>query len=101
MTEPPAPPFPPPSSSLPPAAPPPPASPTVRRGDWMTEAWRVLQPFWLEAVLAIWVVILIRLAGFLLCILPGLVIIGPLVAGIHIYFGKRLLGLPASVGAVP
>lgn len=97
MTEPPVPPLPP--SPYPPAAPPP-ATATVRIGDWLSGAWTVLQPFWLEAVLAIWVVILARLAGILLCILPGLIIIGPLIGGVHIYFGKRLLGLPAEVGDI-
>jgi hypothetical protein len=46
------------------------------------------------------VVLLVRLLGTVLCLLPGLVIAGPLLAGIQIYLGKRLLGLPATLDDV-
>lgn len=98
MTEPPVPPLPP--SSYPPPTAPPPADATIRIGDWLSGAWTVLQPFWLEAVLAVWVVALVLIGGFLLCILPELVLLGPMLAGLYIYFAKRLLGLPATIGDV-
>jgi len=72
----------------------------LRIGDWLSEAWQILQPFWLESVIAVLVAGLTIFAGYVLCILPGLVVIGPILAGIQIYFAKRLLGLPAEIGDV-
>ncbi|HEV7516936.1 MAG TPA: hypothetical protein VGR07_11605, partial [Thermoanaerobaculia bacterium] len=100
MTEPPVPPIPPPPSYLPPPSAPLPASPAVRIGDWLQEAWRILQPVWLESVAAILVMILVMVLGYALCVLPALVIMGPLIAGANIYFAKRLLGLPAALGDI-
>jgi len=94
MTEPPVPP--PPGSPYDPLA----VSPTLRIGDWLSEAWRILQPFWLESVIAVLVAGLTVAVGYVLCLLPGLVIIGPMLAGVQIYFAKRLLGLPAEIGDV-
>jgi uncharacterized membrane protein len=100
MTEPPVPPIPPSPSYLSPPASPLPASPAVRIGDWLQEAWRILQPVWLESVGTILVMGLVLLVGYALCFLPGLVIVGPLIAGANIYFAKRLLGLPAALDDV-
>jgi hypothetical protein len=54
----------------------------------------------LESAIAVLVAGLVVFFGYVLCILPGLVIIGPMLAGIQIYFAKRLLGLPAELGDV-
>ncbi|HTQ80022.1 MAG TPA: hypothetical protein VMM92_08500 [Thermoanaerobaculia bacterium] len=83
------------STSVPPG--PPAATPTIRISDWLSNGWQVLQPFWVQAVLTLWVMFLARLLGTLLCLLPGLVIAGPLIAGVQIHLAKRLLGLPASL----
>jgi hypothetical protein len=94
----PVPPPPPPPPTAPPG--PPPGRPAVRIADWYNEAWRVLQPIWVEVLLAVLVVHLVTGAAALLCVLPMFFMVGPLMAGIHIYLAKRLVGLPAEVGDV-
>lgn len=104
MSEPLLPPPPPsdPVPPLPPPAPPgpPPGRPTVRISDWYNEAWRVFQPIWVEILLAGLVVHLVTAVAFVLCLVPGFVVAGPLIAGLHIFLAKRLVGLPAEVGDV-
>jgi len=101
MSEPPVPPIPPPPPAyLPPPSGSPPGAATVRVGDWLNEAWRIIQQNWLEYVLAVLVAELVILAGIFACLLPGILLAGPMLGGVHIYLAKRLLGLPAEVGDV-
>jgi uncharacterized membrane protein len=73
--------------------------PQVRIGDWFNEAWKLIQPVWLEYVLAIVVYALVMtLAG--LCLIPLLIVGGPLTGGLYVYLAKRLLGQPAQVGDI-
>lgn len=98
--------LPPPSPPGPPAAippsppPPPPGGPTVRISEWYSQAWQALQPVWVEVLLANLVAQLVLLVAALACLLPALVISGPLIGGLHVYLAKRLVGLPAEVGDV-
>jgi hypothetical protein len=84
---------------VPPPAPPvpPPGGPPVRIADWYNEAWRILQPVWVEVLLAGLLVQMVVVAATLACFLPAFVVAGPLIAGLHIYLGKRAVGLPAEV----
>jgi len=73
--------------------------PQVRIGDWFNEAWKLIQPVWLEYVLATVVYVLVMtLAG--LCLIPLLIVGGPLTGGLYVYLAKRLLGQPAQVGDI-
>ncbi len=96
MVPPPPPPGPPPAA----AAPPPPGGPTVRISEWYSQAWQVLQPVWVEVLLAGLVVQLVITAATFACLIPALVVSGPLIGGLHVYLAKRLVGLPAEVGDV-
>ncbi len=102
MSEPLVPPIPPPPAVYPPPLPPgpPPGGPTVRIGDWLNEAWAILQPNWVEYILAVLVFELVVFVGIFACLLPGIILAGPMLGGLHIYLAKRLLGLPAEVGDV-
>jgi hypothetical protein len=79
---------------------PPPGGPTVRIADWLNEAWAILQQNWLEYILAVLVFELVVVLGIFACLLPGILLAGPMLGGVHIYLAKRLLGLPAEVGDV-
>ncbi len=73
--------------------------PQVRIGDWFNEAWKSIQPVWLEYVLAgIVYVLVMMIAG--LCLIPVLIVGGPLTGGLYVYLAKRLLGQPAQVGDI-
>jgi hypothetical protein len=97
--EPPVPPPPPPY--LPPTPPgPPPGEPTIRISEWLNQAWALIQPYWLEYVLAVLVAHLVILGAELLCILPILLVAGPMMGGVFIYLAKRLFGLPVQVSDV-
>jgi hypothetical protein len=99
--DPPVPPIPPPPSYAPPPPPgPPPGTPTVRISDWLNQAWAIIQPYWLEYVLAILVAHLVLIGAELLCILPILIVAGPMMGGVFVYLAKRMLGLPAQVSDV-
>jgi hypothetical protein len=71
-----------------------------RIGDWLNEAWRILQASWLEDILAVLVFHLVVVVGIFACLLPGIILAGPMLGGVHIYLAKRLLGMPAEVGDV-
>lgn len=72
--------------------------PQVRIGDWFQEAWKVIQPAWLEYVLVGVVYTLVMTLAAGLCLIPVLVVGGPLTGGFYVYQAKRLLGQPAQVG---
>lgn len=73
--------------------------PQVRIGDWFNEAWKHIQPAWLEYVLAgVVYVLAMTVAG--LCLIPVLIVGGPLTGGLYVYLAKRLLGQPAQVGDI-
>lgn len=84
----------------PPSPPPPASGPPVRISEWYSQAWQVLHPVWVEVLLASLVVQLVITAAAFACLLPAFVVSGPLIAGLHIYLAKRLVGLPAEVGDV-
>lgn len=91
----------PPGSPSPPTPPIPPASgPGVRISEWYSQAWQVLQPVWVEVLLAGLVFQLVLLAATFACLVPAFVVAGPLIGGLHVYLAKRLVGLPAEVGDV-
>jgi hypothetical protein len=95
------PPIPPPPSYAPPPPPGPPAgSPAVRISEWLNAAWALIQPYWLEYVLAVLVAHLVIIGAELLCLLPVLLVIGPMLGGIFIYLAKRIVGLPVQVSDV-
>lgn len=105
------PPPPPPSNVPPPPSyPPPPApsysggggggAPRVRIGEWFQESWAVVQPVWLECLLAGLVYSLVVAVATIACLLPGLIIAGPMIAGMFVYMAKRLLGQPAEIGDI-
>ncbi|GBC83912.1 hypothetical protein HRbin11_00330 [bacterium HR11] len=74
-------------------------SPQVRIGDWFNEAWKSIQPAWLEYVLAgVVYVLVMMIAG--LCLIPVLIVGGPLTGGLYVYLAKRLLGQPAQIGDI-
>jgi hypothetical protein len=81
----------------PPSGGPPSGEPAVRISEWLNAAWAVIQPYWLEYVLAILVAHLVILGAELLCVLPVLLVAGPMMGGIFIYLAKRMLGLPAQI----
>ncbi len=76
---------------------PPPGQPAIRISEWLNAAWAVIQPYWLEYVLAILVAHLVILGAEILCVLPVLLVAGPMMGGIFIYLAKRMLGLPAQI----
>jgi hypothetical protein len=88
---------PPPPSFTPPPPGPPTGQPAVRISDWLNAAWAVIQPYWLEYVLAVLVAHLVILGAEILCILPVLLVAGPMMGGIFIYLAKRMLGMPAQL----
>ncbi|HEY3567863.1 MAG TPA: hypothetical protein VGP73_08010 [Thermoanaerobaculia bacterium] len=104
MSEPLDPPVPPPPPPYVPPPPPPglppPGPPTVRISEWLNQAWAVIQPYWLEYVLAILVAHLVILAAELMCILPILIVAGPMMGGVFVYLAKRMLGLPVQISDV-
>lgn len=67
---------------------------------WLQESWAVVQPVWLEVILAFLVVQLVLAVGFALCILPGLLLIGPLTGGLFVYMARQMHGLPTKIGDV-
>jgi hypothetical protein len=71
-----------------------------RLGDWLNEAWMILQLNWLQDIVAILVFHLVVVLGIFACLLPGIILAGPMLGGVHIYLAKRLLGMPAEVGDV-
>jgi hypothetical protein len=95
----------PPTPPPPPYAPPPPPGtppgpPTVRISDWLNQAWAIIQPYWLEYVLAILVAHLVIIGAEILCILPILIVGGPMMGGVFVYLAKRMLGLPVQISDV-
>lgn len=110
------PPDPPPSSpppspppGPPPGSPPPPgpsagggdgggpkASPTVDIADWFRRSWEAIQPVWIEVILAVLVTQIVMVIAFALCIVPGLLLMGPVTAGLFVYLGKLMVGEKAS-----
>jgi hypothetical protein len=84
----------------PPPGPPPPGPSTVRISDWLNQAWALIQPYWLEYVLAVLVAHLVILAAELLCILPILVVAGPMMGGVFVYLAKRIFGMPVQISDV-
>lgn len=90
---PPAPPGPPPAPPSGPSA----GSPTVRIGEWFNEAWEIIKPHWLEYVVAYLVAQLVLMVGYVLCVLPGLLLAGPILGGFFIYAAKRLVKVDAEV----
>jgi hypothetical protein len=87
----------------PPSYPPPPlpgapaGQPAVRISEWLNAAWALIQPYWLEYVLAVLVAHLIIFGAELLCLFPVLLVIGPMMGGVFIYLAKRIVGEPAQV----
>jgi len=102
MSEPldPAAPPPPPSYAPPPPPGTPPGYPTVRISEWLNQAWTIIQPYWLEYVLAILVAHLVIIGAEILCILPILIVAGPMMGGVFIYLAKRMLGLPVQISDI-
>ncbi len=95
------PPTPPPPSYAPPPPPgPPPGQPAVRISDWLNQAWAIIQPYWLEYVLAVLVAHLVIIGAEILCILPILIVAGPMMGGVFVYLAKRMLGMPAQISDV-
>jgi hypothetical protein len=84
--------------------PPPPGPPSgtaiIRISDWLNEAWNLIKPYWLEYVLAVLVAHLVIFASELLCFLPVLFVVGPMMGGIFIYLAKRIVGEPAQVADI-
>jgi len=90
-------------AATPPPPPSPPSgsgSPKVDVGGWYNQAWQVIQPVWLEYVLAVLLWHVVLWVASLLCFLPALIVIGPLTGGLLVYAAKRLLGMPVEVGDV-
>lgn len=101
-----APPGPPPSSpppTPPPGDPPsggppsggdggPKAAPRVDVAAWFQGAWQAIQPVWIEVILAVLVTQVVLLIAYALCVLPGLLLMGPVTAGLFIYLGKLVVG---------
>lgn len=77
--------------------PPPDAGPRVRIGEWFSEAWNLVKPVWVEYVVVILVFQVLVAVGFLLCVVPGLLLVGPLLGGVFVYCGKRAVGEAADV----
>lgn len=90
----------PPSYAPPPPPGTPPGPPTVRISDWLNQAWAIIQPYWLEYALAILVAHLVFIAAEVACILPVLLVGGPIMGGVFIYLAKRMLGMPAEISDV-
>src|SRR4029077_9670788 len=100
--DPPVPPSPPPPTY---SAPPPHSgltsgAPAVRISEWLNAAWALIQPYWLEYVLAILVAHLVVLGAALFCLLPVLLVSGPMMGGILIYLAKGCVGEPSQVADV-
>lgn len=79
---------------------PPPGQPTIRISEWLHQAWALIQPYWMEYVLALLLAHLVILGAELLCILPILVVAGPMMGGVFIYLAKRVFGMPVQVSDV-
>src|SRR5262249_12485864 len=62
--------------------------------------WAIIQPYWLEYVLAILVAHLVIIAAEIACILPVLLVGGPMLGGVFVYLAKRMLGMPAQISDV-
>lgn len=91
---------PPPPSYMPPPPGPPVGPPTVRISEWLSEAWAIIQPYWLEYVLAVLVAHLVILGAEILCVLPILIVAGPMMGGVFVYLAKRMLGLPVQLSDI-
>lgn len=101
-----APPGPPPSSP-PPTPPPggpssggppsggdggPKAAPTVDVAAWFQQSWEAIQPVWIEVILAVLVTQVVLVVAYALCVVPGLLLMGPVTAGLFVYLGKLVVG---------
>lgn len=95
--DPPVPPLPPPYVPPLPPGPPPPGEPTIRISEWLNQAWELIKPYWLEYVLAVLVAHLVILGAELMCVLPVLLVAGPMMGGIFVYVAKRMFGMPAQI----
>lgn len=95
--DPPVPPLPPPYVPPLPPGPPSPGEPTIRISEWLNQAWELIKPYWLEYVLAVLVAHLVILGAELMCVLPVLLVAGPMMGGIFVYVAKRMFGMPAQI----
>lgn len=87
---------PPPGPPAPPPTPPP-GQPMVKIGEWFNEAWEVIKPHWLEYVVAYLVAQIVLMVGYFMCVLPGLLVAGPIMGGFFIYAAKRLVKIDAEI----
>ncbi len=69
-------------------------SPKIQIGDWFNEAWKAFQEHWLEAFLIslVYYIATIFLGAF--CILPLVILGGPLLGGLYIHAAKALKKQP-------
>jgi hypothetical protein len=95
--DPPVQPPPPPYVPPPPPGAPPPGPPTIRISEWLNQAWELIKPYWIEYVLAVLVAHVVILGAELLCVLPVLLVAGPMMGGIFVYVAKRMFGMPAQI----
>ena len=97
-SEPPPPPEPP--GAVPPPEPPPHsgAAPRVDIGRWFDGAIDALKENFLEVIIVYLIWHVLVAVGFFLCVIPALVVVGPLTGGLFIYSAKRMLGMPAQIG---
>lgn len=71
--------------------------PTLDIGRYLRDAWAVIQPAWVEIWLTLLVLNVAVVLGFALCVVPGLLIMGPLWGGALLHMAKRMLGRPRSL----
>jgi len=69
-------------------------------GDWFRRSWALISPYWLDFVLVFLVFQMVLVVGYLLCLVPALLVIGPLTGGAFVYIGKRVVGQPAEIGDI-
>jgi hypothetical protein len=66
--------------------------------DHLRQAWTVVRPIWPRALLAIAIWAVLTNAASLECLVPLLLVGGPLTGGLYVFFAKRLLGLEPDLG---
>lgn len=59
---------------------------------WFQDAWKAIQPVWIEVILAVLATQIVLGIAYALCVLPGLLLMGPVTAGLFIYLGKLMVG---------
>jgi uncharacterized membrane protein len=72
----------------------------VRIGDWFNEAFDRVKPAWVEYFIAGIVTMLCMAVAAAMCYIPYFIVGGPLLAGLFIFVGKKMLGIQAEVGDV-